>query len=107
MLPLNYETPEKPKKRSWSFWLALASAYLPGILVLDILDDIFHTRMTGHHNDGGIVCVSCFAFPFFAGVAAIMRAISARFESVFFAVAFAIFAPVLAYLLWVLATLWI
>jgi hypothetical protein len=106
VLPIDYEAPATQKRRSWPFWLAFAVAYLPGLMILDITDDVLHMRMTGNHNDGDIVILSLFASPFFAGIAAIMKAIWKRFDSLLFAVAFAILGPLLAYVLWVLPIIW-
>jgi hypothetical protein len=77
---------------------------MPGIIILNITDDIFHTRRTGFPNDGGIMFLSLFASPLFAGGAAMIKAVWKRYDSLWFAAAFAILAPLLFYLLWVAAS---
>jgi hypothetical protein len=97
--PLDYETPEPRKPQSGALWGAFLGAYLPGLLLLDIVDDILHRRISGHPNDGNIMIVSLVFSPAFAGIAAVIKNIWKRYESVGFAVAFAILAPLVVYLL--------
>jgi len=99
MQTLEYAISRKKKPRQPAFWLAFAFAYLVGLVVLDITDDRFHERLTGFHNDGGIAFVSMFLSPVFVGTAAAMKAVWTRLNSIEFAVSFAIFAPLLVYLL--------
>ena len=86
--------------RAWRFWLAFWLAYLPGILILDIIDDVLHMRLTGNHNDGEIIFLSFYLSPLFAAAAALIKAVWKRYDSIGFAVAFAILAPLFAYLSW-------
>jgi len=98
---LDYQTPVKERQRSWPFYLAFFVAYLPGLVILNTTDDILHMRATGNHNDGGVMFLSLYLSPLFAGAAAMIKAIWKRYETVGFAVVFAIVAPLLVYLLWV------
>jgi len=98
MQRLDYETPKKRKPRSWSFWVAFWLAYMPGTVVLHITDDFIQRRSGGGFSDGGIIIVSLFLSPMFAGAAAVIRAIWKRYDSVGFAISFAIFAPVITFL---------
>jgi hypothetical protein len=99
--PLDYETPLKEGPRAWPFYLAFFVAYLPGLVILNITDDILHLHWTGHHNDGTVMFLSLFLSPLFAGAAALIKAIWKRYDTIGFAVVFAIVAPLLVYLLWV------
>ena len=102
MQPLDYETPRKNERRP-PFWWPFALAYLPGVLVLNGTDDMLHRRLTGHPNDGTVIILSLFVSPLFAGGAALIRTICKRYNTTGLAVAFAIFAPLLIYLVWVAA----
>jgi hypothetical protein len=100
MQPLDYETSgtEKPRRIDWLFWVVFASSYLLGLLLLDVADDLIQMRITGHHNDGGIVGVSLFVSPAFAALAKLIKSFWKRCEGVGFAILFSIFAPLLTYL---------
>ena len=97
--PPDYETPKQSEPRPTVFWFSFATAYFFGILLLNGLDDFLHRRATGHPNDGGVMVLSIFAAPVFAGVAALLRGVWKRYESASFAVIFAIFAPLVVYLI--------
>jgi hypothetical protein len=104
MQALDYEIPRKHKRRPpRTFWLVFAIAYMIGIPILDEVNDAIHMRLTGHHNDGGIMFLSVFVCPLFAGAAALIKGIWKRYESIGFAAAFPVLAPILVYLLWVSA----
>lgn len=103
MQPIDYETPRCTKRSAWPFWLAFFAAYLPGLLILNFADDAIQMRVWRSHNDGGIMFLSLFLSPLFAAASAIIKNVWRRYDSIWFAVTFAVFAPLLVYLLWVTA----
>jgi len=105
MDPIDYEAAQPRAPKAWRFWLAFVIAYLPGILILNILDDVLHKRFTGNHGDGGVMALSLMAFPVIAIMAGIVTSLLPNQRTVGFAIAFAIATPVILYLLWVLISL--
>jgi hypothetical protein len=99
--PLDDESPPPREPRSTAFWVAFAGAYSVGILLLNGLDDVIHRRATGHPNDGGVMILSVLAVPVFAGMARFLGIVWKRYKSLGFAVGFAIFGPLLVYLIWI------
>lgn len=101
MQPLNYESP-RPSKSNPLFWLLFAASYLPGLFILNATDDVTHRALTGHNGgDGGVMFLGLYLSPLFAGLAALIRRKWKRYDSPLFAILFPIFAPLLAYFLWV------
>ena len=101
MQPLDYEVPSKRKKSALPFWIVFGATYLPGLLVLNTVDDLLHRRWTGGHNDGGVMCISLGLAPVFAVTAALIKRRWKRYDSVLFAATFSVCGPLLTYLLFV------
>lgn len=98
---IDYETPPVRKQRSWPFWVVFWLLYLPGLLVLNIVDDALHRHLTGHANDGGIMVLSVFCSPLIAGFTGVVKQLFPRYRTLSFAAASAVLAPLLLYLTWV------
>ena len=105
MQPLDYEPRQQHKRPTWSFWFAFAAAYLPGALILNVLDDAIHRHVFGHPNDGGIMFLSLMCSPLIALVAGVLQATWPKLRRVGFAAAFAVLGPIVFYLAWVLIDL--
>jgi len=91
--------------RRWPFWLAFATAYLPGLLLLNEVDDALTMILRGHHTDSGVAFLGLYALPIFAIVAAVISKVWKQCDSIGFAVAFSFLAPTAAFL--VLISVWL
>jgi hypothetical protein len=106
MQRLDYETPQKPQHKRSPFWLAFFGAYyFPGVILLAIADDMLHRRLGRGGSDGGIECISLFFSPLFAGAVAAIKNVFRRYDTIRFAIAFGAFAPLIAFLVFLLVIL--
>ena len=101
MIPLMeaFEYGKPQQNRSDRFLIAFYLAYPFGMVVLEITCDVF-AEMAGSYSGGSAVVLSLVACPFLALTASVIRRVRKRYDTVEFAVAFAIFAPLLCYLVW-------
>jgi hypothetical protein len=104
---LEYQNPATKPRRlgSWGFLLAFAVSYVPGVLVLDCIDDVVLRYLSGHHNDGGIMTVSVMCSPVIALIVGTFVRAFPKFRTAVFAFLSAVFLPILLYFLWISASL--
>lgn len=67
------------------------------MFVLDILDDVVHMRVTGHHNDGGVMALALVALPVFIVITIVLKLVFKTCNALWAAAVLAIFLPLLAY----------
>ena len=99
--PNIHDTSQKHKPRPSEFWLAFAAAYVPGLLCACCVADVFLWRRTGGERggDGNLLVAGLIFSPLFVVVAALIKKIFRRYNSIGFAIAFAMLAPTLGFLL--------
>lgn len=92
-------TQKKLEKRAGAFWLVFVAAYLPGLFVLNYVDETLHLWLSRFHSDGLILTIAVYLSPLFALAAAHVKNSGKSYDSLGFALLFGIFAPVLTYLI--------
>ncbi|MDP9173341.1 MAG: hypothetical protein M3O30_05690 [Planctomycetota bacterium] len=104
---LNYHaTPTIPKVGSGriAFWSIFAAVVIPGLIISNIIDDLFEKAYLGHHASGEITPLLVLGVPVTGLVALVMRIIRGKDRIGWgFAVFLGLFGPILALIVIILA----